>query len=89
MTRGGILFGIKGSPGCLMRYSGGDRQGLGLDELTGAEETWGLGAAGPQTSGTACLALIFTPPYSVIPHNLYSPLCPCDPVYAAESEMKD
>lgn len=55
MTRGGILFGIKGSPGCLMRYSGGDRQGLGLDELTGAEETRGLRAAGPQTSETACL----------------------------------
>lgn len=72
-----------------MRYSSGDRLGLGLDELTGAEETWGLGAAGPQTSGTVCLALIFTPPCSVIPHNPYSLLCPCDPVCAAECEMKD
>lgn len=49
-------------PGLFDAYSSGERQGLGLDELTEAEETWGLGAAGPQTSGAACLALIFTPP---------------------------
>lgn len=29
---------------------------------------------------------MFTPPSSVIPHNPYSALCPCDPVCEAEFE---
>lgn len=59
LLRGDGVVQIKASPGCLMpppphptpTRSGGDRQGLGLNEVTEVEESWGPRAAGPQTSG--------------------------------------
>lgn len=51
LLRGDGAVQIKASPGRLMRRSGGDGRGLGLNEVTEVGGSRGPRAAGPQTSG--------------------------------------